>query len=379
MLEGDPSRMAAGTGSYYRTELIASANYCFDRRRQYRTALDLYNAADRIEPLEEGAAMWRASSMVRISGLLEEGNAEYARLVWDYPGNIGMKRSHVDALLAVEQYEMARSKLDEYNLKAAENDWHAQQWGRVRLGLHEYEEAIAIFTRLRDKNPGDPFLVTYLARALQQFGDLDGAITVLETGLEDFPDNVSITTSLATNLERSRRHDSRAKDMLQRLFDTNHANARAALSLVRLLRREDAVEAARTVMRKLMEADVIRSMRPFMHMAQAELLMAQKRPASAAAYIRDNLTDDESPGLLIDALLEAADDAQDPDVRDAFMREAAQVQVPGRLRHNVPVQVDRAKLGTRLGNREMFDEAIANLSETRIDRAELERLKSQFE
>lgn len=323
--------------------------------------------------------MWRASCMVRISGLLEEGNAEYARLVRDYPGNIGMKRSHVDALLAVEQYEMACSKLVEYDLNAAQHDWHAQQWGRVRLGLHEYEEAIAIFTRLREKNPSDPFLVTYLARALQQFRDLDGAISVLEIGHKDFPDNVSILTSLAANLERSRDHDSRAKDILQKLFDANHANARAALSLIRLLRREGAIEPARTVIHKLMRADIIRSMHPFMHMAQAELLMAQNRPESAAAYIRENLTDDESPGLLIDTLLEAADRAQDPDARDAFMREAAQVQVPGRLRHNVPVQVDRAKLGVKLGNRNLFEEAIANLSETRIDPAELERLKTLFE
>jgi len=221
--------------------------------------------------------------------------------------------------------------------------------------------------------------VTYLARALQQFGDLDAAITVLEAGHKNFPDNVSIATSLAANLERSRHHDSRAKEMLQKLFDANHANARVALSLVRLFRRESAVREAQTVVRKVMDADVIRSMLPFMHMAQAELLMAQNRPEAAAAYIRDNLIDDESPGLFIEALLEAADHAQDQDVRDSFMREAAQVQFSDRLRHNVPVQIDRARLSARLGNRKQFDEAIANLSETRINPTELERLKAQFE
>lgn len=46
-------------------------------------------------------------------------------------------------------------------------------------------------------------------------------------------------------------------------------------------------------------------------------------------------------------------------------------QLPGRLKHNVPVQVDRAKLAIRLGDRPLFEEAIASLAATRIDPGEL--------
>ena len=378
MLDGGAARMKAGVGTYYRTELIASANYCFERRRDFRTALDLYNAAARIEPLDEAAAMWRASCLVR-TRKVDEGNAEYRRLVTGYPSNLGMKRSHVDALLAVDEFEAARGRLVEYGLKEAQHDWHAQQWGRVELGLHRYERAIEIFARLRERNASDPYVVTYLARALQQFGDLAGAIAVLERGRGDFPHNVSIATSLAANLERSRRQDGRAKDMLKTLFEEGAGNARAALSLVRILRREGDVDGMTKVVRRLAKAEVVRSMRPIVHMTNTELLMAQGRPDAAASYIREHLTEDESPGLLIDALLDAADSAGDPDEREAPLREAAEVPVPDRLRHNVPVQVDRAKLATRIQDRAMFDAAMANLAATRIDPAELDRLRTHFE
>lgn len=378
MLDGGGAVMKAGVGTYYRTELIASANYCFERRRDFRTALDLYDAAARIEPLDEAAAMWRASCLVR-TRKVDEGNAEYRRLVAAFPSNLGMKRSHVDALLAIDEFEAARGRLIEYGLKEAQHDWHAQQWGRVELGLHHYERAIDIFSRLRERNGADPFLVTYLARALQQFGDLSGAITVLEQGLTDFPHNVSIATSLAANLERSRRQDARAKEMLVSLFEDSAGNARAALSLVRILRREGDVDGMAKVVRRLGKAEVVRSMRPFVHMTNTELLMAQGRPDAAASYIRENLTDDESPGLLIDALLDAADAADDPGEREALLREAAEVVIPDRLRYNVPVQVDRAKLAARIQDRAMFDAAIANLGATRIESFELDRLRTHFE
>lgn len=110
MLHGGASSLGTEAGVYYRTELVASARYCFDRRRDYRTALELYNAAARIAPLDEAAEMWRASSLVRLRRL-EEGNAAYARLVREYPSNLGMKSSHVDALLSVDQFEAARGRL----------------------------------------------------------------------------------------------------------------------------------------------------------------------------------------------------------------------------------------------------------------------------
>jgi hypothetical protein len=97
-------------GRYYRTELVASAHYCFERHRDYATALQLYDAAVTLGAVDEGAMMRRASSMIRV-GKSEAGNAEYSRLVQEYPENIGIRRSHVDALLYRKEFEKARSNL----------------------------------------------------------------------------------------------------------------------------------------------------------------------------------------------------------------------------------------------------------------------------
>lgn len=81
----------------------------------------------------------------------------------------------------------------------------------------------------------------------------------------------------------------------------------------------------------------------------------------------------------MEALVEAAELASDPEERDRFLREAAEVKIPERLRLNVPVQVDRAKLAARMGDRVAFDIAIANLAQTRIDPSELDRIRGMLD
>lgn len=377
MLAGGLDGMRSGGSTYYRTELVASAHYCFDRKRDFRAALELYEAAARIQPLDEGAEMWRASSLIR-TRQYDEGDAAYARLVLQFPDASRIKSSHVDALLSMDKYEAARGKLLGYDLKASQSDWYAQQWGRVELGLHNYESAIAIFAKLRARNPDDPYAVTYLARGLQQFGDLAGAIDVLVEGHAAMPTNVSIATSLGANLERDRQDES-AYDLLLPLFKADPGNARAALALVRILvRRKDLHEAKRVVV-LCSKADVQKSMRPFRHMAQAELLMAQGDHAGAAEYIKEHLADDETSGLLVEALLGAADRADDEQERESYRRQAAAVQVPPRLRQNVPVQIDRAGHAVRLGDRAAFDDAVAALERTRVDPSILEAIRASFD
>lgn len=364
--------LSAYAGSYYRTELVASAGYCFERG-DYGTALKLYDAALTLGALDETALMRRASSMVREGD--DAGSEEYLRLVADYPANMGMRRSHVDALLWVNKPGRARAALRDYGLAPEADPWHALQWGRAELGLHNYPRAIELFTALKDKRPDDPFVVTYLARALQQFGDLDGAIMTLEAGAIDFPDNDAILTSLAQNLERARRDDE-AKPLLAKLLEDDAGNARAALSLVRILLREgDRPGADRAARRSARQASG--RMRTFAFMAQAEVMVADGQPDAAAEFLRDHVGEDDDVGtLIIDALLRAAERETDPISRAAFIRKASEVRVKPSMTHNVPVQVVLVRLSVAAKNRAAFDTAIGNLAQTRIQTAELERLRA---
>lgn len=155
---------------------------CCEVRWLRATALAIFDAAQAISPLDETSKMRRASSLIR-AGKVREGNVEYRRLIADFPNNVGMRRSHVDALLYREEFRQAHSAPKEHDLQPEKHVWHARQSGRAELGLHNYPRAIEIFRQLRERRAEDPIIVTWLARSLQQFGDLNGAIEVLRTGV----------------------------------------------------------------------------------------------------------------------------------------------------------------------------------------------------
>jgi tetratricopeptide (TPR) repeat protein len=360
-------------GRYYFTELVASAGYCFDHY-DYGAALALYDAAFTLGRMDESALMRRASSMIR-TGAIKQGSEAYRSLVSDYPKNMGMRRSHVDALLYKGEFEQAKAVLNEYGLLPAENAWHAVQWGRAELGMHNYARAIELFTDLRKQRNDDPFVVTYLARALQQFGDLSHAIRVLQTGANEFKDNVAILTSLANNLERARR-DEEARPLLVKLLAEDAGNARAALSMVRILLREENRNDAQRVAKRA-EREAHGSIKTFALMALAEVMLADGQPETAADFLRDHLEEDDGVGaFVIDALLRAADEAEDPAERAALVRKAAEVRIPPKMARNVPVQIVLVRLSVAMRDRAAFDAAITNLAGTRIDPAELERQRA---
>lgn len=359
-------------GKYYLTELVASADYCF-KHGDFCAALAQYNAAIGIGRLDERALMHRASSMIR-TGDIGKGSETYRLLVSNYPQNVGIRRSHVDALLYRNEFKQAKEVLKVYELLPEEDTWHALQWARAELGLHNYPQAITLLIDLRKKRSDDPYVVTYLARALQEFGDLQGAIEVLLIGADEFKDNVAILTSLANNLERAYR-DEEARPLLTQLLARDAGNTRAALSMVRILLRDDNQVDAQKVAKRA-EREAIGSLKTFAFMALAEVMVANGQAESAAEFLRGQLKEDDGVGtLLIDALLRAANEAADPLARETLIRKASEVRMPPEMMHTVPVQITLVKLAVATRDNAAFEAAITFLADTRIDPVELERLR----
>ncbi len=359
---------------YYFSELVGSAEYCFSNTKDYRTALCIYNTATRLGSLDEQALMRRASSMIRI-GAIEEGNEEYRRLIYEYPSNVGMCRSHVDALLFACLYQEAKNKLIQYDLAPEKDEWNTNQWGRAELGLHNYSRAIELFTKLRTQQPEEPVFVTQLARALQQFGDLSGAIAVLEEGVKTFKHNGNIATSLGVNLERAR-EDKRAREILNPLFTADPSNTRAALSLFRICIRIKDQRGAEDILRRA-ERHAPTSTQLLVHMAKAELLLDRGDAQAAVEYLQKFAAGDEATAtLLIEALLLAAQYATSTVEKSALLEQAASVSIPDQLQYNAPVQIVAARLAATRRDRVRFDKILANLSRTRIDLVELDKLRT---
>jgi tetratricopeptide (TPR) repeat protein len=321
MLSGSVKRsnLPHFVGTYYVPELISSAHYCF-RKADYLTALELFEAAKSLSEMDETSKMWYASCLIR-GGKPSEGETEYKSLVAQYPSNIGIRTSHVDALLSIHDEQAAIDTLQKYELQPDRSDWIAQEWGRAHLGLHHYKEAIDIFSNLVSHGGGNPYAFTYLARALRQFGDLVGAIEVLRRATKIYPENVSILTSLGIDLEQARL-DEEALEILLPLFERASQNTRAALAIVRLRLREGNIREAERVVAQA-KADLPSSMRPFLISAEAEVLIAQGRPGSAIDFLRPETAQDEHLiGLFLESFIQVITKSSEPEVRDRAIKEA---------------------------------------------------------
>jgi len=371
-----PANISAFAGKYYLPELIASANYCFQKKHDYSLALELFNSAASLTQLDETSLMRMASSLIRV-GRSDRGESEFKNLVEIYPNNFGIKMSHVDALLSVSEFEKAMDTLGKYNMKPEDSTWVAQQWGRTYLGLDRYSEAIAIFSGLLATD-ADPYRYVYLARALQQYGDLSEAIRVLKSGAEHFPNNVAILTSLGADLERKREDDD-ALAVLEPLFEEMPDNARAGVAIIRILIRSGDLEGASKILWRAERAAPSQA-DTFLISARAEILIASGRAKNAIETLKSEIKRDPTLiGILLEAFVHASQAAGDDNERDALLAEGMQLKVPERWRLNVPVQVNRARMALKARNRLIFDEAIANLNQTRIEPLEIQRLQQQWD
>lgn len=379
MLSGSvaPGQLASYAGKYYLPELIASAHYCFRTKRDFPLALELYEAAAGLAPLDEQSLMWRASCLIR-TGKRDQGDAEYRRLAMSYPSNIGLRTSHVDALLYARDDQAAIDALTTYDLGPDKSSWVAQQWGRAHLGLHQYEKAIPIFRSLIAAGNAESHCYVYLARALQQYGDVEQAIEVLRHGKKVYPENVAIQTSLGADLERHR-NDAEALEVLLPMFRDAPGNTRAALAIIRVHLRQGDIDSAERVSR-LAQRHVVGAMRPFMITAEAEILIARNQAMAAVEFLRQQVSDDENlTGLLLEAFIQVINKEMNSDRRARMIQEAMAVPIPDRWQMNVPVQVTLARLAIAAGDQKRFDRALDRLAETLVNPVELSRLRQQWD
>ncbi len=367
-------RMLAGAGSmastYYVGELVASAEYCFVHKRDFKEALELYEAATRFVDLPEAAQMHRASCHIRI-GDRAVGEAEFAKLVVRYPGNKGMRTSFVDALLFVQDYAGARRRLEDLGLLPDQSDWVAGQWGRAFLGLNQYSRAEAMF-RKQLAAQGLPTAQVFLnlARVLQYQGAAAEALAVLEQARQMHPSDQAILVAVGAALERLRRDDD-SLAILEPLFELQPFRTPAALSIIKILgRRRETQRARRVFERACKHSDETTD--GLLLVAEAELLKAENRPEAAIRLLVDSQNKDQhTVGMLLECWFHLAKGKSVPAERTRIAKEALADQVPDALLSNVPIIVNRGRLAALVGDEALFGALIAELRATRAESFEV--------
>ena len=378
MLSGhlNAKQLAGFAGKYYVPELISSAIYCFKRQKNYKSALELFDAAQGLSKLDEQALMWRASCLIRIGETLR-GEEEFRNLIENYPKNRGIKTSHIDALLHTNDWLGAKTTLENYALKPEQTNWIANQWGRVYLGLHRYDLCIPIFQSLVRGGSADPHSYVYLARAHQQFGDLKEAINVLRSGKVAYPSNEGILTSLGADLERAKQDDE-ALAILEPVFVSNPTNARAALGIIRVKLRDRDMSAARRILRRA-EKHAVPALEWAITTANAEVIISNGDPKLAAHFLRENVGENESLyGLMLEAYTTVISNTDDIDAIDEIAKEVAEVKLPSNMDLNVPMLVTRANYAIAAKEKSIFDCVVDDLASTKIDPSEIERLRQKW-
>lgn len=343
-------------GKYYYTELVASADYAYVRRRDYALALELYRIASSILPLQEGPEMRRASCLIR-GRLRSEGEDAYRALIRQFPTSRGIKTSHVDALLYLSDFEAALAALRVYDLKPDDGEWVAYQWGRVYLGLHQYREAIRSFRSLAAQPKPDSHHFVHLGRALEHFGDAIGAIAAFQKGRTRFPDDVGITTELAMSFERQGNEDE-ALGLLNVLFAARNDNVQAAASMIRIYVDRGELSEARRIF-NIAERAAPPNLPWYLTTARADLLFGGGLRVQAIDLLFEQDTHD---AFYIHAILKmicrALKNAASEEEKRQFVARGLALKVSPSLAQNAPIHLFRAELALFGKDRQIFAEEL---------------------
>jgi predicted Zn-dependent protease len=309
-------------------------------------------------------------------GKRPEGEKAYTKLCRDYPNSIGIRTSHIDALLYKHDYRAALTKLEDYGFTKDETRWIAYQWGRTYIGLHRYGDAIPILETIVAGQDTDPHFFVQLARALHEFGAYSQAIDCLQRGDRRFKDNVSILTALGAELEYVGKPD-RALQLLQPLFETRTDNVRAALGIIRAKLKASERAEAEAILR------TIQITRPpefewLVALARAEIAFEEGKFGLGIAHLMPYSAVDPSVLELLLAGYHQWALASSGNTRREIVQKAQRIQIPGQHVQSAPVQRQAAKIATVAGDQESFLAAIDNLRATRMDLSEIVALEAEW-
>jgi tetratricopeptide (TPR) repeat protein len=359
-------------GAYYFRELVASAEYCF-RTRQHARALELYSFAGSVGALAEEALMHRASCLVR-TGQRPSGDDEYRQLLKTYPRAYGIKLSYVAALIWIREYSEALGLFDE--LKLDLNDiFTTNLLGRIYLGLHDYEQAEKLLWRVVNGTKV-PHVRAYidLAHALQYQGAVQEERKVLARALHDYPSIAELHAMDGAALLRSGQSED-AIEKLQPLFDLYPEQTSAALTLIKIYGRDkNTRHKSRKIFEKALRATENKE-NPVLVTMEAEVLKLEGRTEAAVSLLKNRTTldDQHSLGMYFECLYHYLQQVP-PQKRKLEAANALRMAVPGLLRKNVPLQVNRARLAVMADDFTTFVELRDQLAKGRTERFEVDSL-----
>lgn len=362
-------------GTYYRSELFAAGVYWYDREKDFVKALWAYNIAQSFGQRGYYIRMRIASCKVRLGNSKEnQGEKEFELLIEEYPNEIGIKTSYVDAKIYRRKYDKALSILQKYDLIESDSSWIAGQFGRAYSGLHEHKKAINSFEYQRREDP-NPIVYELIAREYNRLGDTGMERQVLEEGLKSYPNSKRLLIYKGALLERIGSFAD-SIEILSNIIENDPFNGWVILPLIRALGKFDRLEEAIQIVGRSHD-----NIRPefLKTTVTAEILVRREKYEKAISIIDLVREDEHNIWLKLEIYLSWANKTLDEEERKNIALKGIQsgLQYPIIL-HDIPVLIILSRLALIAEDKDSCDEFINYLKIINPHHYELERIIEEY-
>ena len=370
LLTGEPNDIS-GFGTKYKTEIFWAGDYLF-RGRKYEAALWAFETARDLSLKTVHTEMRHAACLMR-TGKKDDGEKQYERLIQKYPDASGIKLSFIDSNLFLRDYRGAVERLDEYEFTPNNGSWIAGQFGRAYFGVHEYFKAINAF-EIQLKLRRDPIVFRSLARAYRRTSQMEREFVLLERGLSEFEDDISLKRDYAACLERQGGIEQllKAEQILAQLSNQAPRNGLVLLPYSKVLCRLNKADLARQLFAEQRGRIFPQN---FEQTIEVEILKSKEKWDVALQVLSDvSESDEHLLGVKKEVYFSWAMSESDGEERIGIARDGLDIPIASELEANAPLMITSAKLAIAANDFFRFDEYVRKIKAINAQSKELARV-----
>ena len=150
-------------------------------------------------------------------GRFEEAEATFQQFIKLYPNQPSGYEGYARVTNSLMNWELALKRWSEAVVKFPDNISFQVQKGNVLINLSRFDEAEAVFQRLKEKHPNHPSGYEGYARVAHSFANRQLALTRWQTAIDKFPNNLAFLLAKANTYIQLHEFDS-AQDLADRIF-----------------------------------------------------------------------------------------------------------------------------------------------------------------
>lgn len=360
-------------GAIYRGELFWAGDYWFRVRKNFKAALEAFNAAKKLGLHTYKTDLRLAACLMRCNNV-NEGTKLYEELFKEYPNANGAKTSYIDSLLYLHRYDEALDKLLEFGFTGSDGVWIAHQYGRSYFGLRHYKDSLEAF-KLALSMRGEPIDYYSVARSYHRLGEQNNVGIFLRKGRNYFKNNFRLNLSYASHLIQvgGTKNLEEAESILTKLHELSRFNGGVLQQICKLFCSEGRIDDAIQLVGNNYSSIYPESYRiPI----KVEILLAQDKWHDSINMLKNIHGDDEHlVGLKKKIYLRWARAEESVENQKLIAQKGLKVNMAPSLDNNIPILVSSARLAHISEDKNAFMKFISKIQEINPNIAE--SLKSE--